>query len=202
MWLLFKQTKHTSHQCWSWMYHFWEFSIIKHIWTIFKFGINHKHSGSQRKTYLDALWANKIYRKTYQPWILIQGVPFLRILITKHIWAIFRFVINHKHSKKKTEAKNRCCRIILFQKTYSRGLFYYRWKISNIFEIKTGAGKLCFWATGHIHALCNREQWTGPAQFGQFLQLGLLVVKHTNVVAVLQAHCSHSLSITYVPTTT
>ena len=28
----------------------------------------------------------------------------------------------------------------------------------------------------HIHALCNRKQWTGPAQFGQFLQLGLQIV--------------------------
>ena len=47
------------------------------------------------------------------------------------------------------------------------------WDFSNIFGIETGAGKLCFWATGHIHALRNRKKWTGPAQFGQFLQLGL-----------------------------
>ena len=29
-----------------------------------------------------------------------------------------------------------------------------------------------------------------------------LVVKHTNVVAVLQAHCSHSSSVAFEPTTT
>jgi len=43
----------------------------------------------------------------------------------------------------------------------------------NIFGIKMGAGKICFWEAGHIHALCNRKQWLGPAQFCQFLQLGL-----------------------------
>ena len=33
--------------------------------------------------------------------------------------------------------------------------------------------EFCFWATGHIHTIRNRNQWSGPAQFGQFLQLGL-----------------------------
>jgi len=55
------------------------------------------------KTYVDALWANKTYteyRKTYQSSRLIQDVPFLRIFNHKtvYIWAIFRFVINYKHS--------------------------------------------------------------------------------------------------------
>ena len=86
-------------------------------------------------------------------------------------------MINHKHSGTKVKhvrLKTDAVNLFYEQKTYSRGIFYhYRWDFSNIFRIKTGAGKLCFWATGHIHALCNRKQWTGPAQFGQFLQLGL-----------------------------
>ena len=62
MWMLFWQEKHTqntgkhtSHQYLSRMYHFWQFQTIKHNWAIFRFMINHQHSESQEKTYLDAL---------------------------------------------------------------------------------------------------------------------------------------------------
>ena len=79
MWMLFgpiKHTqntrKHTSHQCWCRMYHFSEISIIKHIWGILRFVMNHKHSGFQDKLYTE-------YRKIYQSSMLIQNVPSLRI---------------------------------------------------------------------------------------------------------------------------
>ena len=43
--------QYTSHHDRSRVYHFWEISIIKHIWAIFRLVINHKHSGSQNSLF-------------------------------------------------------------------------------------------------------------------------------------------------------
>ena len=71
IWMLFRQkkkhlqngVKHTSHWGWSRMYHFWDFWIIQHIWAIFIFVLNYKHS--------ECSLGRQNILKTYQPSILI-----------------------------------------------------------------------------------------------------------------------------------
>ena len=146
----------------------------------------------QRKTYTD-------YRKTYQSSMLMQDVPFLKNFNHKtHLSyiqicnqpQIFRNKL--KHVWLKIDAVEPYSE----QKTYSRGIFCYRWIF--FFNLQRGMGTQKILALKEVrsfHHGCQVYTWVDPVEKGLNLQPGL-----TSIGRVQEPGCGDPLSCMFCTT--
>ena len=124
----------------------------------------------QKKTYRD-------YRKITQSSMPIQDVPFLKIF--NHITHLSHIQICNKSQIFRNKLKHVWLKIDAVepyseQKTYSRGIFYYRWIF--FFNLQRGMGTQKILALKEVrsfHHGCQVYTWVDPVEKGLNLQPGL-----------------------------